>query len=151
MLKLSDPLPEVNEGVLSTSRIGLIEVYRFDCRLIEARIAGNCRDCNCGLLKLSSHGVNGWAEYVVPNTQPYADIVRWTSVFLKLKGLSVCEAVSYVRSHAAAWGPVRTDIAEVALADLTAQLLNPSAGHAHEGASFERSRLIDRSQAYCSF
>ncbi|MEC0209803.1 hypothetical protein P4H70_12765 [Paenibacillus ehimensis] len=151
MLKLSDPLPEVNGAILSTSRIGLIEVYRFDCRLIEARITGNCRDCYCGLLKLSSHGVNGWAEYIVPDTKPYADIVRWTSVFLKLKGLSVSDAVSYVRSHAEAWGPVRTDIAEAALADLTAQLLNPAAGHDHEGAAFERSRLIDCSQAYCSF
>lgn len=151
MLKLSDPLPEVNGAILSTSRIGLIEVYRFDCRLIEARITGNCHDCNCGLLKLSSHGVNGWAEYIVPDTKPYADIVRWTSVFLKLKGLSVSDAVSYVRSHAEAWGPVRTDIAEAALADLTAQLLNPAAGHDHEGAAFERSRLIDCSQAYCSF
>ncbi len=151
MLTLSDPLPKVNEAILSTSRIGLIEVYRFDCRFMESGLAGNCRDCNCGLLKLSSHGVNGWAEYVVPSTKPYADIVRWTSIFLKLKGLSVSEAAGYVRSHAAAWGPVRTDIAAAALADLTARLLDPSAEHDREGAAFERPRLIDRSQAYCSF
>ncbi|MFE5322501.1 hypothetical protein ACFQ88_27860 [Paenibacillus sp. NPDC056579] len=152
MMKLSDPLPRMGEQEVSEFKIGHMELFRFDCKWIENRIQTDCRDCTCGLLKLSSGSVSGWAEYMVPASErATGDFARWASVFTMLKGLTIPEALRYIQSRNESWGPIRRALAETALSDLADHLHNPSRLHEQQDRSLERAFLIERSQAYFGY
>lgn len=146
MINLTDPLPKQNKDELSKFKIDYIEIYQFDCTLMENRILGNSEKSNCGLFKISSNGVHGWADYMIPDVEHHFDLVHWASVFMKLKGLSIYEGIRFIQNKDETWGAVRKSLAESALVDLSANLKNPS-----RGITLERSFLFNRSQAYFSF
>ncbi|MCZ8515828.1 hypothetical protein O9H85_26135 [Paenibacillus filicis] len=148
MLEIVDPLPVLKDIRLLNGKIGSMEVFRFDCELIKIRIPGNSCDCNCGLLKISSKGVYGWGEYILPYNTKSFDLVQWASVFTNLKGLSIPEAFQYIQSKDAAWGNIRRELAESALTDLASKLISPQK---HKELTVERSYLMEHSQSYFSF
>lgn len=152
MMKLSDSLPRRGEKEVSEFKIGHMELFRFDCRWIESRLQEECRDCTCGLLKLSSGDASGWAEYIVPASEKATgDFARWASVFTRLRGLTIPEARGYIQTRNESWGPLRKALAETALSDLEDHLQNPSRPHEQQDRSLERAFLIERSQAYFGF
>ncbi|CAG7649276.1 hypothetical protein ACFQI7_26765 [Paenibacillus allorhizosphaerae] len=151
MFNLTVPSPVINENELLHYRICAMEVFRFDCRLIQNQIPLTGGECNCGLLKISSGGVSGWGEYVIPCTRENIDLVRWAFVFAKLKGLSIADAIRCVQTRDKAWGQARTNLAESALLDLAFKLRYPFTLQKDIASSLGSSLLIDRSQAYFSF
>ncbi|WP_052759555.1 hypothetical protein [Paenibacillus sp. DMB20] len=106
---------------------------------------------NCGLLKICSGAKAGYAEYVLPDTREYADIVRWASIFSRLKGLTVADAVHCVEQNRTEWGIHRTMLAEAALTDLAAHIRRRDERRHLGGIPLERSFLMDCSRAYYTF
>ncbi|MEC0091273.1 hypothetical protein [Paenibacillus macquariensis] len=146
MLNLTDPLSELKQPELSNFKIGNLEIYQFDCTLIENMVAVHSDKCTCGLFKISSHGIDGWAEYKIPEVQQHFDLIHWASVFMPLRGLSIYEGMTYNQNKTEQWGPVRKTLVESALINLSANLQNPS-----NSMLLDRSYLFTRSQAYFSF
>lgn len=56
--------------------------------------------------------------------QGHFDHVRWASVYMRLKGLPVAEALQIVKTGSGAWGAERRGTAEAALSDLAGSLTN---------------------------
>lgn len=152
MLNVTDPSTAINENKLARYRISSMEVFRFDCRFLQNQLPiWNTDGYDCGLLKISSGGLSGWGEYVMPCSKENVDLVRWASVFSKLKGLSVAEALRFPEVTNKAWGTVRTRLAESALLDLAFKIRYPFITHKDIASSLGHARLLDRSQAYFSF
>jgi hypothetical protein len=152
MIELTDPdpLPDlVNQNVLN-SKICSMEIYQFDCRFTQTRIHDFSNKCHCGLFKITSHGVSGWGEYMVKDE--HFDFVRWASVFMHIKGLSISDAIQFVKNHHESWGQIRTELASSTLLDLIHHLQNPKINVPQNiNFSLERSFLFDQSQSYFSF
>lgn len=152
MLNITVPSPVINENELALYRISSMEVFRFDCRFLHNQLPPwNAGAYDCGLLKISSDGLSGWGEYISPCSKENVDLVRWASVFAKLKGLSVAEAIRCAEATNEAWGLVRTRLAESALLDLAFKIRYPFTVHKDIASSLGYARLLDRSQAYFSF
>lgn len=154
MLELCEPLPLLSDNdltELTTIKINHMEVFRLDNKLVENRLIATMDSRNCGILKITNHGAAGFAEYVLPDTKLNDDLVRWASVFKKMKGLTITEALHYVQDTEQAWGPIRQQLAIAALTDLAISLVHPL--HQPEKAvrTLEWSALIERSQSYYSF
>ncbi|OAB41477.1 hypothetical protein [Paenibacillus glacialis] len=146
MLNLTDPLSGLNTNELSNFEIGNLEIYQFDSTLIENTVVGDNEKCTCGLFKISSAGIDGWAEYKISDVQQHFDLIHWASVFMQLRGLSIYEGMNFIQNNHEPWGAVRKTLAESALLNLSSNLQNPSLG-----ISLERSYLFSRSQSYFSF
>jgi hypothetical protein len=152
MLKLADPLSSTDPS-LEGFKIGSMEIYQFDCLLLKKRIPQVTNECACGLLKISSNGINGWEECILPSYGKRFDLIQWASVFIKLKGLSVLEAMALIQNKREVWGRERCQLAEAALQDLIGQLQKTDRDITDHksGIVLERSFLIDQSRSYFSF
>ncbi|MCR8632552.1 hypothetical protein [Paenibacillus radicis (ex Xue et al. 2023)] len=153
MLKLADPLDSPSDRTLEGFKIGSMEIYQFDCLLLKRRIPQVTNECACGLLKISSNGINGWEECILPSYGRKFDLIPWASVFIKLKGLSVLEAMAFIQNKQEAWGQDRCSLAHSALQDLINQLQQTDIAppQKENGIVLERSYLIDQSRSYFSF
>lgn len=152
-LNITKPLPVVHSDYLKNCRVGLMEIYRFDCKMIEKQMPEIISGCNCGILKIASGSINGWGEYILPCEKRNADLVQWASVFNHLKGLSVSDALMFAESHAEAWGQDRTDLVKSALSDLAGKLYTRTLFNEpiSDDEMLDRSYLIDLSQSYYAF
>jgi hypothetical protein len=149
MIQLSDPLPSLDNQNVLNCKVCSMEIYQFDCRFTEKRIRDFSK-CHCGLFKISSNGISGWGEYRVKDE--HFDFVRWASVFMHIKGLSISDAIHFVQNHNESWGPIRTELASSTLLDLITHLQNPNTNAPQNiNFSLERSFLFDQSQSYFSF
>ncbi|NOU93047.1 hypothetical protein GC093_07340 [Paenibacillus sp. LMG 31456] len=153
MLKLADPLEIPSDRTLEGFKIGSMEIYQFDCLLLKKRIPQVTNECACGLLKISSNGINGWEECILPSCGKKFDLIQWASGFNKLKGLSVYEAMALIHNKQEVWGQDRCELAESALQNLIKQLQNTDTANPQKenGIVLERSFLIDQSRSYFSF
>jgi hypothetical protein len=153
MLKLADPLDVLTEPSFELFKIGSMEIYQFDCLLLKKRIPQITNECSCGLLKISSNGLSGWEECILPSREKRFDLIHWASVFKSLKGLSIGEAIACVRNKREVWGQERCEVAESALHDLVWQIQNHDAVKPQQinGIVMERSFLIEQSRSYYSF
>ncbi|NEW08310.1 hypothetical protein GK047_20110 [Paenibacillus sp. SYP-B3998] len=150
-----EPLPLWQEEDLQACKIARIECFRFDCELADTWLPGHGEDCQCGLLTIStSNGTCGLGEYAIPCCELKGDVVSWAAVFQRIKGLTIMEGIRYVREKQEAWGTVRQQLIESALIDL-AHKLQKSSHRAKQlkelNLTWNRSYLIDHSQAYISF
>jgi hypothetical protein len=151
MLQLTEYFPCLGEKERSELKVSHMEIFRFDSKVVETLNPWDSELCICGLLKIFSHGVAGYAEYVMPDTGKNIDLVQWASVFIHLKGLSITESMRYVQDKNEAWGPIRKTLVECALSDLASNLNNPIQQLERVSHSRERSFLFERSQAYFAF
>ncbi|WP_233354724.1 hypothetical protein [Paenibacillus sp. JZ16] len=92
----------------------------------------------------------GYAEYALPSTREFADLIRWASVFTRLRGMPVTEAIRYAQKQQQ-WGSARMQLAVSALADLEANLQQHITRMRLGSLPLERSFLMDCSEAYYSF
>ncbi|SEC45302.1 hypothetical protein SAMN05443246_4159 [Paenibacillus sp. GP183] len=149
MIELTDPLPKLENQSVLNRKICSMEIYQFDCQFTEKRIR-DLSNCHCGLFKISSNGISGWGEYRVKDE--HFDFVRWASVFMHIKGLTISDAIHFVQNHNESLGTIRTELASSALQDLIHHLQNPNTNAPqHINISLERSFLFDQSQSYFSF
>ncbi|NHN33651.1 hypothetical protein [Paenibacillus agricola] len=153
MQKLADPLEVPLEPSLEPFKIGSMEIYQFDCLLIKKLIPQITNECSCGLLKISSNGLSGWEECILPSSEKRFDLIHWASVFLSIKGLPIAEAIAFVHKKREAWGQERCEVAKSALDDLVWHIKNPNAVKLQKtnGIVLERSFLIEQSRSYYSF
>jgi hypothetical protein len=150
-VQTTDPLPDLYRTELQQCRIGSMEVFRFDCEPIRSRHPGNGGDSDCGYLKISGNGMNGWGACRLACMKQPFDLVQWASVFINLKGLSIPDAFRYIQCKEEAWGAARASLAAAALTDLATKLLFPSPPERHDDLSWERPYLIEHSKSYFSF
>lgn len=144
------PVIETASPALNAELIRCMEIFRFDRGSAERFIPWSDRDWNCGLFKISCKDAAGYAEYALPSTREFADLVRWASVFTRLKGMPVTEAVRYAQKQQQ-WGSARMQLAVSALADLEANLQQHITRKRLGSLPLERSFLMDCSEAYYSF
>jgi hypothetical protein len=150
MIQLTDPLPSLDNQNVLNCKVCSMEIYQFDCRFSEKRIHDLSSKCHCGLFNISSNGISGWGEYRVK--EEHFDFVRWASVLMHIKGLSISDAIQFVQNHNESWGHIRTELASSALLDLITHLQNPNNSKPQNiNISLERSFLFDHSQSYFSF
>ncbi|MDF2719413.1 MAG: hypothetical protein K0R28_6338 [Paenibacillus sp.] len=150
-LQTTDPLPDLNRTELQQCRIGSMEIFRFDCEPIRIRHPGNDGDYDCGYLKISGNGMNGWGAYRLACMKRPFDLVRWASVFIRLKGLSISDAFLYIQCKEEAWGAARASLAESALKDLASKLQFPSPLERRDDLSMDGPYLIEHCKSYFSF
>lgn len=143
------PVIETASPALNAELIRHMEIFRFDRGSAERFIPWSNRDWNCGLFKISCKDAAGYAEYALPSTREFADLVRWASVFTRLKGMPVTEAVRYAQKQQ--WGSARMQLAVSALADLEANLQQHTTRKRLGSLTLERSFLMECSEAYYSF
>jgi hypothetical protein len=144
------PVIETAVPALNKEPIRYMEVFRFDRCSAERFIPWSNLDWNCGLFKISCKDAAGYAEYALPSNKEFTDLVRWASVFTRLKGMSVTEAVRYAQKHHQ-WGSARMQLAVSALADLETNRQQHITRKRLGSLSLERSFLMDCSEAYYFF
>lgn len=144
------PVIETASPALNAELIRCMEIFRFDRGSAERFIPWSDRNWNCGLFKISCKDAAGYAEYALPSTREIADLVRWASVFTRLRGMPVTEAVRYAQKQQQ-WGAVRMQLAVSALADLEANLQQHITRKQLGRLPLERSFLMECSEAYYSF
>ncbi|PJN51510.1 hypothetical protein PAEVO_46020 [Paenibacillus sp. GM2FR] len=141
------PVIETASPVICEEPIRNMEMFRFDQSSAERFIPSSDQGCNCGLFKISCENAAGYAEYALPSTGEFADLVRWASVFTRLRGMPVTEAVRYAQKQQQ-WGSVRMQLAVSALADLEANLQQHITRKRLGSLPLERSYLMNCSEAY---
>lgn len=132
-------------------KIRSMEIYRFDNHSAEQFAFRGGDLYNCGLLKIGCGGKAGYAEYVLPRTAEYEDLVRWASVFTQLKGLTLTEAQLCVDDNRCLWGSRRSVLAEAALEDLALHMQRNEERGRFGRIWLERTFLMACSRAYYSF
>ncbi|ACX62733.1 hypothetical protein MHI43_02245 [Paenibacillus sp. FSL H8-0457] len=143
------PVIETAVPALGEETIRHMEIFRFDRGSAERFIPWSDHSRNCGLFKISCKNASGYAEYALPSTREFADLVRWASVFSRLRGMHVMEAIRYVQKQQ--WGSVRMLLAVSALADLEANQHQHISRKRLGSLPLERSFLMDCSEAYYHF
>ncbi|MBB3068917.1 hypothetical protein FHS14_001904 [Paenibacillus baekrokdamisoli] len=132
-----------------------MEIFRCNCSRDRFTLASDTTassEYNYIIVCISSGGMLGWSECLLPDwSQASFDIVRWASVFLKLKGLSIPESIGYVRSHHDTWGQEKSAIAEAALIALEGSLEHPLEWQRASNHEETRSFLFHHAQSYYSF
>ncbi|MBD2870239.1 hypothetical protein [Paenibacillus arenilitoris] len=148
----SEPLSGINENSMTSDcKIGSMEIFRMDAKWFGDAIPERDRACMFVIFKISGGGVRGWSESILPCTKQTMDITHWAAVFMRLKGLSIPDAVLYAQGKNEAWGQDRMQLALAALSDLAGTLQSRPSGPRDVDASLERSYMIGLSQAYFSF
>lgn len=141
----------IDEHVELTSKIGHIEVFQFNPQESELISTDSVESCYC-LFHISSNGVSGWGDCIFSCECKHLDLVRWATVFEKMKGLTISEAVLLVQSKQLEWGDDRYRLAMMSLEnlikesrhreDLTEPLIHFS--------NLENQTLFEKAQSYYS-
>jgi hypothetical protein len=136
-----DPIANVHfiHSTPSIRRISSMELFLFEYK-------------SC-MLKITSGGVNGWGECVLPESSSPINLVRWGGVFVDLKGLCLSECLLHIRDKEISWGAERCQLAQSALFHLAWQIQNPEYSTIQETdrSPLSRHYLIEQSQSYYSF
>jgi hypothetical protein len=136
-----DPIANIHftHQTPSIRRIGSIELFLLDYK-------------SC-MLKITSDGVHGWGECVLPENNRAINLVQWGGVFVDLKGLCLSECLLLIRDKETGWGAERSQLAQSALFHLAWQIQNPEYSTIHETdrSPLSRNYLMEQSQSYYSF
>ncbi|WP_143111732.1 hypothetical protein [Paenibacillus sp. BC26] len=134
-------------------KIKAIELFQFDGELTDERLPGHSEDCICGLLAITTNdGGSGFIEFQMHGCNLRGDIVQWTAIYQRIKGLTLEESLEYIHRKQEAWGTERTHLMESALTSLAEQLDYSAKGISNPNcALWNRAYLFDHSQAYVSF
>lgn len=128
-----------------------MEFYQYDRKWLEELGLDGSDHCICGILKMSSYGAAGWAEYKITGDASKFQLIRWATLFMRLKGRSIAEGLQLIDDQKVEWGLDRIQLAEDALLALCRNLLAPVPPQSDNIVSLERNILIDRSISYFSF
>ncbi len=152
-MSLLSPIAPVTHAVSTTNTavhmIHSIEVFQYDNhRLALPELDGYL---HCGLLKIASHGVTGWAEYSFTDQVQHLDLVKWSRVFTTLKKCSLDQALLDIHQHQQDWGNVRYQVAVEALTELHIRLQDSPDAWTSTDALVNHAFLLDYTIAYYSF
>lgn len=104
-----------------------VVLYRYDSTVLRHFSFGTWRSRQHAFLKISAGDCCGWGENVISVNQEDVDLQRWGSFFEDLKGLTVSEAMKYVRGRLTDWGDRRCEMAEMALIDVAGKIQGKTA------------------------
>ncbi|WP_411348399.1 hypothetical protein [Paenibacillus sp. WLX2291] len=144
-------------SVVDTARIRHMELFVYDHQRLA--LPDHCEFLHCGLLRVCGNGVAGWAEFEFSDGTTHLDLVKWASVFTRLKGQTSLQAIQYIQQHESQWGFTRTHLAGEALVDWHKSLLGAAnaekssldAGSVTSSLPVERNFLNHYCSAYYSF
>ncbi|ANF94855.1 hypothetical protein [Paenibacillus bovis] len=134
---------------VSSTCVGSLEIYLYDHQRLS--LPDSCGMLHCGLLRISLADGSGWAEYEFSDGLRRLDLVRWASVFQRLKGLTVQQALEYVHVHRQNWGHTRAQLAIEALHNYMIRQSESADSLLYRQPLTERQFLSDYAQAYYSF
>ncbi|MDF2652602.1 MAG: hypothetical protein K0Q73_8407 [Paenibacillus sp.] len=146
-----ETLEIIDESFLKEHRIGSMEIFRYDCNWLKKCVEENAKNCECGLFKISSGHLNGYAEFQLTGKQQAADLVRFASVFGSLKGLSIYESIRLIHAHEGIWGKPRKELVEAALSNLINNIKQFGLVKPMIELNWESFILFDYSESYFSF
>lgn len=104
-----------------------ITLYRYDSTTSRHFSFGTCRSRQHAFIKISAQGHHGWGENVISVNQEGVDLQRWGSDFQDLKGMSVSDAMAYIRTRLTDWEHRRCEMGEMALIDLAGKIRGQTA------------------------
>ncbi len=107
--------------------IDTVRIYKFNIFAKKQFSFGTWHNRQHLFLKLGSEGKTGWAECVMSTNKPDINLFDAASCFEQLRGKSVSEAFTIIRSVFGAWKYIFTETAEMALIDLRGKLTKKSA------------------------
>lgn len=110
-----------------TNIIDSIEVYRYDANDERHFSFGTWTSRQHGFIRLGSKEYEGWGENVISVNDKDVNLEEWSSCFAKLKGMTIYEALLYVREHLKEWKERKCEMIEMALVDLAGRVLKQSA------------------------
>lgn len=148
MIKTIETLPDLSHSISSLYQIGSMKLFLFDPDRTDGSTLGVDKDCYTGLMKMTSQGAVGWGTFTLPHGEHPIDLVKWASIFMSLKGLSIPDAFLYIQSNRLCWGEVRGDLAAAALSDLADNIEYPLM---NEPFQMEENELLQQSLSYFSF
>jgi|GEM_PF-2199478 len=88
----------------------------------------------------------GAAEFILPHSIHKFDLVKWASVWMKLKRYPTPAALAHIESMIEIWGADRANIAKAALMDLESKLSSSD-----QETNLDRKVLFEHTQSYFSF
>ncbi|MCR8644294.1 hypothetical protein NV379_16700 [Paenibacillus sp. N1-5-1-14] len=104
-----------------------------------------------GLFIISSHNCSGVHRFDIPYPhEKHFDLVQWASVYMRMKHMSVGQALQCTSLINESWGSLRARVAEAALSQLADQLTHGSPSIYRADLMLDRTFLIDKSVAYFS-
>lgn len=150
LISTISPVPHAGCAIDTTTHcIHSIEVFQYDNhRLALPEMDGYL---HCGLLKIASHGITGWAEYSFTDQVQHLDLVKWSRVFTALKKCSLDQAQSHIDQHHYQWGTVRSQVALEALTELRIRLQDSPDVWTSSDTLINHAFLLDYTIAYYSF
>ncbi|NMA84375.1 MAG: hypothetical protein GX962_11005 [Epulopiscium sp.] len=104
-----------------------IILYRYDSTVLRHFSFGTWRSRQHAFIKISAQGHHGWGENVISVNQEGVDLQRWGSNFQDLKGMTVSDAIAYIRTRLTDWGDRRCEMGEMALIDLAGKIQGKAA------------------------
>ncbi|MEW4372213.1 hypothetical protein [Paenibacillus kandeliae] len=139
---------------VDTARIRHMELFVYDHQRLA--LPDHCEFLHCGLLRMCGSGAAGWAEFEFSDGTTHLDLVKWASVFTRLKGQTGMQAAQYMQQHESQWGFTRTHLASEALVDWQKSLIGAESNQANSRATVsslpaERNFLSHYCSAYYSF
>ncbi|MBD3240550.1 MAG: hypothetical protein GF331_08200 [Chitinivibrionales bacterium] len=107
--------------------IETVELFRFDATKARHYSYGTWSSRQHAFLKLGSAGCGGWGENRMSANNPDADMAAWGECFKAFQGMKIADALVHTRAHIDTWESRQSEMAEMALIDLGAQLLGKPA------------------------
>ncbi|GMK36958.1 hypothetical protein PCCS19_00110 [Paenibacillus sp. CCS19] len=132
--------------VSRNTKIDLIEVYLFDPQWAKENRQGTGDSSGCGLLMIYGENKKGAAEFILPHSIHKFDLVKWASVWMKLKRHPMPAALAHIESMIEIWGADRANIAKAALLDLESKQSGSD-----QKTNLDRKALFEHTQSYFSF
>ncbi|MDN4603464.1 hypothetical protein P5G61_19645 [Paenibacillus sp. F6_3S_P_1C] len=141
---------EIRPEIRVDARISSMEIIRYDMRKLPF-IAREHSSCYCGLFKISSGNVHGFAEFESPGGSHPSDLVKWVSVFRALKGMELSQVMQYIQQHQQLWGNERIVFLQEAVSDLLLNLEQASTSDDRLNREEIRAFLMQYALTYYSF
>lgn len=107
--------------------IDTVRIYKINVSTEQNFSFGTWKNRQHIFLKIGSGGKTGWGECILSTNKPDMNLFDAASCFELLRGKTVSESFSLVRSVFGAWKYAFTEMAELALIDLRGKLMGRSA------------------------
>lgn len=107
--------------------IDTVCLYKFNVNAEQNFSFGTWRSRQHIFLKIGSEGKTGWGECILSTNKPDMSLFDAAGCFGQLRGKTVTEAFTYIRSVFGSWKYAFTEMAEIALIDLRGKLTGRSA------------------------
>ncbi|MDD4772633.1 MAG: enolase C-terminal domain-like protein [Eubacteriales bacterium] len=107
--------------------IDTVRIYKFNVTAEQKFSFGTWKNRQHIFLRLGSGGKTGWGECILSTNKPETNLFDAAGCFEQLRGKTITESFSLIRSVFGKWKYAFTEMAELALIDLRGKLMERSA------------------------